>query len=112
MDAILKAQASDKLWKITLERYVPPKTTAQNNTLHMWIGELADATGHTLEECKDLVKLNFYPKVEKLIAGRLMVVPKSTTELTIEECSEIMERMLAEWAEYVDFTIPDPSKAQ
>ena len=41
-----------------------------------------------------------------------MVVPKSTTELTIEECSEIMERRLAEWAEYVDFTIPDPSKAQ
>jgi len=112
MDAILKANATDDLWKITLERYVPPKTSAQNNTLHMWIGELADATGHTLDECKGMVKDAFYPRHEKVIAGRLHIAPKSTTELTIAECSEVMERMLAEWSEYVDFTIPDPTKAQ
>ena len=106
--AIHEATATGKLFRVTLQAYRKPKTIPQNNTLHMWIGEAADTTGHTLDEMKKLVKDMFYPKEERLIAGQVVWWPKSTTELTVDECSMVMERMLAEWAEYVDFTIPDP----
>ena len=105
---IAEAVDTGKLFRVTLEPYRKRKTVPQNNTLHMWIGEAADTTGHTLDEMKKLVKDMFYPKEERLIAGQVVWWPKSTTELTVDECSEVMERMLAEWAEYVDFTIPDP----
>ncbi len=108
MEAIATAMLSGKLFRVTLEPYRKPKTISQNNTLHMWIGEAADATGHTMDDMKKLVKDSFYPREERLIAGKLVIWPKSTTALTVDECSEVMERMLAEWSEYVDFTVPDP----
>ncbi len=112
LEAILSARSSGKLWKLTIEEYVPPITRPQNNTIHMWMGELSDATGQPMDSVKYMIKESFYPREEVLVAGKLIVRPKSTKELTIAETSDIMEQMLAEWAAYVDFTIPDPAKAR
>ncbi len=110
--AIEEAASSGKLWRVTLEPYAKPRTLPQNNTIHMWIGEIAEQTGESKARMKEVIKKEFYPRVEKLILGRLVVLPKSTSELSVVEMIVVMEQIQAMCAEFdITLTQPDPTLA-
>lgn len=113
--AIQEAVDSGNLFRVTLEPYRKPRSLEQNNTLHMWIHEIATATGHSNEEVKDWIKNDFYPKKETIAFGSYRVIPKSTSELTLNEMMDVMTQVQA-WAINFDIEItePDPmhNKAQ
>lgn len=99
----------DFYWRVTIDRYSKPRTGAQNNTIHMWFSEIAEFTGEEPERIKEVLKDEYYPKEEVLVVGKLKVLPKSTSHLTLNECMVVMERIEAFCAEFdIPITIPDP----
>jgi hypothetical protein len=107
--AIAEAMAEDKIFRLTLEPYRKPRTLPQNNTLHMWIHEISEQSGHSPGEVKDVIKDQFYPRKEAFAFGVYRVIPKSTSELDVGEMGDVMTQVHA-WA--IDFgwelTDPDP----
>ncbi len=99
-----------KVYRLTLEPYRKPRTLPQNNTLHMWIQEIAEQSGHSPGEVNDVIKGQFYPTKESFSFGVYRVIQKSTTELDIREMGDVMTQVHA-WA--IDFgwhlTDPDPA---
>jgi len=89
------AAHADRGLMVTIEPFHPPRTYSQNAMLHALIGELADASGYAdTEELKELLKVEFWPTKTIKLAKRDVTVPKSTAELSREECSVVIEKIL------------------
>ncbi len=85
-----------KPYTVTIEPFKRPRTNPQNAKLHAMIRELAQHTGYTEKEMKDVAKAAYYPSKHLKRPGHQptkYVVPKSTAELNVEEASEVVERL-------------------
>lgn len=69
---------------------------------------ISEETGHTSEEIHEYFKTELLPRKWVGIGGREREVPKSTTELTMPEFSEYLERVRAWAAQELKMTIPLP----
>jgi hypothetical protein len=70
------------------------RSVEQNNLLHSWVREIANETGHTVEEIKDHICTEFlgtkdYVGLDGEPRSRLM----TTSELNVEEMSSLIERV-------------------
>jgi hypothetical protein len=91
------------------------KTSSQRNTVHLWFDEIAQQTGHTAAEIKEILCQEFLGSVETEIVspktGEVMVRSRrrSTEGLNRQEYSELMDRVWA-WAGEHGFVLtqPDP----
>lgn len=83
------------------------RTGAQNNTIHMWFGEIAEFSGHVADEVKSELKRRFYPHHEVAMFDQVVWVPKSTKELTCAEMIDVMTQIQA-WASEFGIPITDP----
>lgn len=75
----------------------PPRTVSQGAKIHAAIQELAQLAGYAdwRGELKPAIKEAYYPhKQVPLGAEGHVLVPKSTSELTREEASEVIEKIL------------------
>ena len=87
--------------------YTPKRSTAQNSTLHLWMGEIADQTGHSAEEIKEILKSQFLPRAIVKVGDIETLRPISTTKLTKHQMYVFMERISA-WAAEFGFILTQP----
>lgn len=78
---------------ITVTAWRPPKTVSQNAYMHVAIRELADHVGYGEEEMKTYLKGEFGPRKIIEINGKIHAIPKSMTDYTREEASDMIEQI-------------------
>lgn len=89
------------------------KTSSQRNTVHLWFDEIAQQTGHTAAEIKEILCQEFLGSVWTEIVsprtGEVIVRSRrrSTEELNREQYSELMDRVWA-WAGEHGFVLTEP----
>ena len=84
----------DKPHEVIIKPYKHVRSVEQNNLLHSWVREIANETGHTVEEIKDHICAEFlgtkdYVGLDGKPKNRLM----TTSELNVEEMSALIERV-------------------
>jgi hypothetical protein len=82
-----------KPYTITIRRFHRPRTHDQNAKLHAMLRDLADHTGYSEGELKDVIKGEFLPAKTMQVGSHVYDVPKSTTELTVSEMGDLIERL-------------------
>ena len=87
--------------------YTPKRSTAQNSTLHLWLGEISEQTGHTTEEIKEILKSAFLPRAIIKVGDIETLRPVSTTQLNKHQMYLFMERVQA-WAAEFGFILTQP----
>lgn len=78
---------------VTVTRWRPPKTTSQNALMHVLIRELADHVGYGEEELKQYFKSECGPRKIIEVNGKIYAIPKSMTDYTREEASDMIEQI-------------------
>tara|TARA_R110000751_G_scaffold109043_2_gene205903 strand:+ start:20 stop:400 length:381 start_codon:yes stop_codon:yes gene_type:complete len=83
-----------KPYEVIIKPYKHVRSVEQNNLLHSWVREIANETGHTVEEIKDHICTEFlgtkdYVGLDGEPRSRLM----TTSELNVEEMSSLIERV-------------------
>ena len=82
--------------RVTLERFVKPRSMNQNATMHMWFGEIAEQTGSDPKSVKSDLKAMFLPEIEGM---RGIVRTKDTHELNVKEMEDFMNQIQVEAAD-------------
>ena len=84
----------DTPYEVIVRPYKSSRSIEQNNLLHSWLRGISEETGHTVEEIKDYVCSEYLGSREYL---GLNGTPKrrlvSTSELSVEEMSALIERV-------------------
>lgn len=83
------------LMKVTIEPFKSGPTYSQRGLLHKWIGIIADHTGHSPAETKEILKDMFLVKVERELAGQKRMVSPSTEDLSTGDYSQLMDQIQA-----------------
>ena len=84
----------DTPYEIIVRPYKSNRSMEQNNLLHSWLREIAEETGHTVEEIKDYVCSEYLGSREYLgINGTPKRRLVTTSELSVEEMSALIERV-------------------
>jgi hypothetical protein len=85
---------SETDYEVIVRPYKSSRSMEQNNLLHSWLREIAEETGHTVEEIKDYVCSEYLGSREYLgINGTPKRRLVSTSELSVEEMSALIERV-------------------
>ena len=84
----------DSPHEVIIKPYKHVRSVEQNNLLHSWVREIANETGHTVEEIKDHICAEFlgtkdYVGLDGKPRSRLM----TTSELNVDEMSALIERV-------------------
>ena len=93
--------------EVIIKPYKHVRSVEQNNLLHSWVREIANETGHTVEEIKDHICAEFlgtkdYVGLDDKPRSRLI----TTSELNVEEMSALIERV-AELGALVGARLPE-----
>lgn len=83
------------LMKVTIEPVKSGPTYSQRGLLHKWIGIIADHTGYSPSETKEILKEMFLVKVDREFAGETRMVFPSTENLSKSDYSMLMDRIQA-----------------
>ena len=85
---------SETDYEVIVRPYKSRRSIEQNNLLHSWLREIAQETGHTVEEIKDYVCSEYLGSREYLgINGTPKRRLVTTSELSVEEMSALIERV-------------------
>jgi len=81
-------------YEVVIRPYKYSRSVEQNNLLHSWIREIANETGHTVEEIKDHICAEFlgtkdYVGLDHEPRSRVI----TTSELSVDEMSALIERV-------------------
>ena len=80
--------------EIIIRPYKYSRSVEQNNLLHSWIREIANETGHTVEEIKDHICSEFLGSKDYVgLDGEPKSRVVATSELSVEEMSALIERV-------------------
>lgn len=104
-DHFLKSYGKDGDWvsmEVKLKR--PKRSESQNSFYHVYIDLISLSCGHSHEELHAWVKEQILGKGIKEIFGQKTRIVGSTTDLTIPEFCEMMNRIF----DLTDIPIPDP----
>ena len=84
----------DKPHEVIIKPYKHVRSVEQNNLLHSWIREIANETGHTVEEIKDHICAEFLGTKDYVgLDGEPRSRVVATSELNVEEMSALIERV-------------------
>lgn len=86
-----------KLWEVTIRPFAAKRSVEQNALFHALVQEIAGSTGNDPDTVKDYLKDRFGPRRLVTVHGEERLVPKSTTQYSVEEMSELIDRSKA-WA--------------
>ena len=85
-------------WTVTIAPYRKKRTLEQNSLFHALAGELADQTGESPARMKEILKAECGLWEVSKITGK--EYPKSTTEYTTAEMTDLCDRIWAQAAEW------------
>ena len=81
-------------YEVIVRPYKSSRSVEQNNLLHSWIREIANETGHTVEEIKDHICAEFLGTKDYVgLDGEHKSRVVATSELSVEEMSALIERV-------------------
>tara|TARA_R100001530_G_C4217225_1_gene128987 strand:- start:63 stop:452 length:390 start_codon:yes stop_codon:yes gene_type:complete len=90
----------DKYMEIILRPYNKNRSLEQNDMFHGWCGAIADTTGHTKEEIKEILVETVFGVEEYLnLNGEVRGRVRSTSDLNVNEMSDLIERTIQVGAE-------------
>ena len=79
---------------VTVEPYKPPASGDQKGKMFAMIGEIANELGYEREELRQVVKDKYGPvKQIKLRGGGVHETPKSMSQYSRKEASDMIERL-------------------
>ncbi|WP_442577838.1 hypothetical protein ACSBOB_20035 [Mesorhizobium sp. ASY16-5R] len=101
---------SSPLLGVEVKPHRRSRTVEQNRLYWMWVHVVADYTGYDEQELHLLLRERFlgYEPIE--IHGKTVHTLKSTTELTVRQFTEYLNR-LGRLAYYLDIVLPYPDGA-
>lgn len=91
--AMVEAKLDGKPYTITVKRFHRPRTTDQNAKFHAMVRDLADHIGYSVAELKEIIKVEFLPTVTGQIGELAYTRPMSTSDLTVQAMSELIEHV-------------------
>lgn len=95
----LRPHLDGKPYTVTIEKFKRPRTKPQNAKLHAMIRDMALHCGYPEPQMKDIVKAEFAPMKTVKIGDREVAIPKGTSEMSVDEISDLMESLYAIGAE-------------
>ena len=100
----------DGAYVLTVKKYKANRSEEQNRYLHGVVFKIiADHTGYSLEEVKELMREMFLNEM-KVLHGVEVSIGKSTTKLNKTEMNEFIEK-IRDWASLELYCyIPDPNE--
>ncbi len=98
-------------WGVEVKPYKKNRSLAQNRTMWLWLGLIADFMGESPEDLHDLFKMQFLGYEEKLIAGETVRRLRSTASLSTLEFQGYMTKIEAVAKElFIVLPYPDDYK--
>ena len=86
--------ASNKL-EVLVRPYKKNRSLEQNDMFHAWCGTIADKTGHSKQEIKQIMVETTFGSEEFLnLKGLVRVRLKETSGMNVGEMSELLERTI------------------
>ena len=83
----------DAVWEVIVKPYKKNRSLEQNDMFHAWCGSIADKTGHTKEEIKNILIETVFGTEEYLnLQGNQRTRIRQTSSMTLGEMSELIER--------------------
>jgi hypothetical protein len=83
----------ENLIEVTAKPYKKNRSLEQNDMFHAWCGSIADKTGHTKEEIKNILIETVFGTEEYInLQGDQRTRIRQTSSMTIGEMSELIER--------------------
>tara|TARA_R110002020_G_scaffold212966_2_gene419660 strand:+ start:940 stop:1326 length:387 start_codon:yes stop_codon:yes gene_type:complete len=85
--------SDDHLLEVVVKPYKKNRSLEQNDMFHAWCGSIAEKTGHTKTEIKDIiVEQTFGTREYMNLSGELRSQLRQTSSLNVGEMSELIER--------------------
>jgi hypothetical protein len=112
-NAINELQGLDisKLIEVTIKPHKKNRSNSQNNLMWMWLPDIARHFGYTEDELHELLKVRFLGIEEKIVDGRTLIQPISTTKLTTKQMAEYLTKIeILARANNIRLKIPDDYK--
>ena len=83
----------DQLLEVILRPYNKNRSLEQNDMFHAWCGTIADKTGHSKGEIKDIIIESVFGAEDYVnLKGEKRSRLRSTSDMNISEMSELIER--------------------
>ena len=83
----------DHLIEVVVKPYKKNRSLEQNDMFHAWCGSIADKTGHSKEEIKNILIETVFGTEEYVnLQGNQRTRIRQTSSMTIGEMSELIER--------------------
>lgn len=83
----------DDLLEVILRPYNKNRSLEQNDMFHAWCGTIADQTGHSKGEIKDIIIESVFGTEDFLnLKGEKRSRLRSTSDMNVSEMSELIER--------------------
>lgn len=92
---------------VTIQVEKSKRSLDQNALYWFWLNIISNDQGNTANELHDIFRRLFLPPIFIEYKGQKIKVPRSTTELSISEFSEYLERVNQEAAE-LGIVLPTP----
>ena len=81
--------------EVLVKPYKKNRSLEQNEMFHAWCGTIADKTGHSKQEIKQIMVESTFGTEEFLnLQGRTRTRLKETSGMTVGEMSELLERTI------------------
>ena len=79
--------------EVVVKPYKKNRSLEQNDMFHAWCGSIAEKTGHTKMEIKDIILEQVYGTEDYLnFKGEVRSRLRQTSGMTVQEMSELIER--------------------
>ncbi len=83
----------NNLIEVVVKPYKKNRSLEQNDMFHAWCGSIAEKTGHTKMEIKDIILEQVYGTEDYLnFKGEVRSRLRQTSGMTVQEMSELIER--------------------
>tara|TARA_R100000687_G_C6412643_1_gene147186 strand:+ start:134 stop:523 length:390 start_codon:yes stop_codon:yes gene_type:complete len=90
---ISSLKIEDPPLEVVMRPYNKNRSLEQNDMFHAWCGTLADKTGHSKGEIKDiLIEMVFGTETYQNLQGENRTKLRATSDMSIAEMSELIER--------------------
>ena len=89
----IELRPAAQILEVVVKPYKKNRSLEQNDMFHSWCGSIAEKTGHTKMEIKDIILEQVFGSEDYLnLQGEVRSRLRQTSGMTVQEMSELIER--------------------
>lgn len=92
---ILALPLDGQVWDVRIQEWEPRRSVDANRRLWALHKLAADATGHSVDELHEFMKLKFLPHAQVKVGKEMREVPSRSSKLTVKEFRDFMDQIEA-----------------